>query len=300
MIKRLIVDKESEDTRLDVYLFQEDGEKSRSHYQKIIAEGMVLVNGKKTKSNYKVKTFDQVEVDHGEEKQGNLIKEDIELCILYEDEDILVVNKPQNMVVHPAPGSESGTLVNGLLNHCESLSTINGDNRPGIVHRIDKDTSGILVVAKNDYAHIKLSEQLRQHSMKRIYVALCEGVIKENSITIDKPIGRDKKNRLKKAIDSEGREAVTHVMVMETFDNYTLVQCRLETGRTHQIRVHMASIGHPIVGDPLYGFKKQKFKLQGQVLHAMVLGFIHPKTGEYMEFSSEIPEYFKELLRKIS
>ncbi|SHJ66789.1 ribosomal large subunit pseudouridine synthase D [Hathewaya proteolytica DSM 3090] len=300
MIKRLIVDKESEDTRLDVYLFQEDGEKSRSHYQKIIAEGMVLVNGKKTKSNYKVKTFDQVEVEHGEEKQGNLIKEDIELCILYEDEDILVVNKPQNMVVHPAPGSESGTLVNGLLNHCESLSTINGDNRPGIVHRIDKDTSGILVVAKNDYAHIKLSEQLRQHSMKRIYVALCEGVIKENSITIDKPIGRDKKNRLKKAIDSEGREAVTHVTVMETFDNYTLVQCRLETGRTHQIRVHMASIGHPIVGDPLYGFKKQKFKLEGQVLHAMVLGFIHPKTGEYMEFSSEIPEYFKELLRKIS
>lgn len=204
------------------------------------------------------------------------------------------------MVVHPAPGNYTGTLVNALLYHTKDLSDINEDNiRPGIVHRIDKDTSGILVVAKNNKSHIFLSEQLRGHSMKRVYIALCEGRIKEDNLTIDKPIGRNPKNRLKRAVVPLGKEAITHIKVLKRFKDNTLVECRLETGRTHQIRVHMSSISHPLVGDPLYGFKKQKFKLNGQVLHAYMLGFIHPTTKEYMEFKSPMPSYFEELLEKL-
>ena len=225
--------------------------------------------------------------------------EDIPLNIVYEDSDVIVVNKPQGMVVHPAPGNYSGTLVNGLLYHCKDLSTINGVIRPGIVHRIDKDTSGILVVAKNDNSHNFLSEQLRDHSMKREYYAVVEGRLKNDNGIIDKPLGRNKKDRLKMGIVEGGRRAVTHYEVLERYNNTTLIKCILETGRTHQIRVHMASIGHPLIGDPLYGFKKQKFKLEGQMLHAKVLGFIHPTTKEYMEFSSELPGYFQELIEKL-
>ena len=223
----------------------------------------------------------------------------IPIDIVYEDEDVIVVNKAQGMVVHPAPGNYNGTLVNALLYHCKDLSSINGVIRPGIVHRIDKDTSGILVIAKNDDAHNKLSEQLKDHSMKREYYALIEGRLKNNDGTIDKPLGRCKKDRLKIGIIEDGKRAVTHYEVVERYNGYTLVKCVLETGRTHQIRVHMASIGFPLVGDPLYGFKRQKFKLEGQVLHARTLGFIHPRTGEYMEFTSELPQYFCDLINKL-
>ena len=225
--------------------------------------------------------------------------ENIPLDILYEDKDVIVVNKPQGMVVHPAPGNYNGTLVNALLYHCNDLSSINGVIRPGIVHRIDKDTTGVLVVAKNDEAHNFLSDQLRDHSMKREYYALVEGRIKEDEGTIDKPLARSKKDRLKIGIVEGGRRAVTHYTVVERYKNTTLVKCVLETGRTHQIRVHMSSIGHPLVGDPLYGFKKSKYRQDGQMLHAKTLGFIHPRTKEYMEFSSELPLYFEKMLEKL-
>ena len=227
--------------------------------------------------------------------------EDIDLNIVYEDEDVIVLNKPQGVVVHPAPGNYSGTLVNGLLYHCKDLSGINGVIRPGIVHRIDKDTSGILVIAKNDDAHNHLAKQFKDHSIKREYYALVEGKFSKIEGTVDKPIVRNKKDRLKMAIVEDGKRAVTHYNVLEQYNNGTaLVKCTLETGRTHQIRVHMAYIGHPLVGDPLYNSnKKQKFKLQGQVLHAKTLGFIHPRSNEYIEFDSELPKYYLELLENI-
>ncbi len=225
--------------------------------------------------------------------------EDIDIEILYEDEYLVVVNKPQGMVVHPAAGHSSGTLVNALLSKCSNLSTINGVVRPGIVHRIDKDTSGVLVVAKNDMAHISLAEQIKKHTVNRIYVAIVEGRIKDDEGTINLPIGRHPVERKKMAVVQNGRNAVTHYKVLERYEKNTYIQAKLETGRTHQIRVHMAYIGHPLVGDPVYGFKKQRFKLNGQALHAKTLGFIHPATGEYMEFSAEPPLYFTELLNKL-
>lgn len=296
METRKLLFEENEDTRLDVFLKQYFKDKSRSHIQKLIEEKLVTVNGKIKKSNYKLKFNDEVSVILKEPVSLNIEPEEIPLDVLYEDRDVIVVNKPQGMVVHPAAGIKTGTLVNALLNYCSDLSGINGVTRPGIVHRIDKDTSGILVVAKNDNSHNKLAEQLKDHSMTREYIALAEGVLKEEKGTIDKPIARHPKDKIKMAVVLNGKRAVTHYSVIEKFKNNTLVKCVLETGRTHQIRVHMAYIGHPLVGDPVYGYKKQRFKLEGQLLHARKLGFIHPSTGKYIEFETEIPEYFKRII----
>ena len=293
------INEENKGIRIDKFITDIMEGKSRSYIQGMIEEGYVLVNNKKVKSNYKLKLNDVIKTTIKEPVELEVKKENIPIDILYEDSDVIVVNKPKGMVVHPAPGNYEGTLVNALLYHCKDLSSINGVIRPGIVHRIDKDTTGVLVVAKNDEAHVKLSEQLKDHSMKREYYALVEGRLKKDSGTIDKPLARSKRDRLKIAITEDGKRAVTHYSVIERFKNSTLVKCVLETGRTHQIRVHMSSIGYPLVGDPLYGFKKQKFKDDGQMLHAKVLGFIHPRTGEYMEFSSELPENYKKLLENL-
>ncbi|MCM8711020.1 RluA family pseudouridine synthase [Clostridium sp. SYSU_GA19001] len=294
--KEFIVENDLNEIRLDVYLSGKLQDKSRSFIQGLIEEGKVLVNNLSKKSNYKVKVNDKVKVVIPEPVSLDIEPENIPLDIMYEDSDVIVINKPQGMVVHPAPGINKGTLVNALMNHCTDLSGINGVTRPGIVHRIDKDTSGVLVVAKNDYAHNKLSQQLKDHSMRRIYIALVEGVIKREEGTIDAPLGRHPIERIKIAVVKDGRRAVTHYKVIERYKNNTLIECRLETGRTHQIRVHMSHIGHPLVGDPVYGYKKQRFNLNGQMLHARVLGFIHPTTGEYLEFTAEIPNYFEKVL----
>ena len=285
--------------RIDMYLNELYSEKSRSNIQGLIENGNVKVNDKCIKSNYKLKNNDVVEVNIPEPELLALEPENIPLDIVYEDSDIIVVNKPKSMVVHPAPGNYSKTLVNALLYHCKDLSSINGVIRPGIVHRIDKDTTGILVVAKNDEAHVFLSEQLKEHSMKREYYALVEGIISKDSGTIDRPLGRSKNNRLKVAIVEGGKRAVTHYEVIERFKSATLVKCILETGRTHQIRVHMASLGHPLVGDMTYGFKKSKYNSDGQLLHAKTLGFIHPRTKEYMEFTSELPKNYSDFLERL-
>lgn len=293
------IGEEFEGVRIDKYLSSIFKDKSRSFLQGIIEKGNVLVNDKEIKSNYKLKKSDIINISLPEAEVLKVEAEDIPLDIIYEDSDLIVVNKSKGMVVHPAPGNYNGTLVNALLYHCKDLSSINGIIRPGIVHRIDKDTTGVLVVAKNDDSHNFLSEQLKNHSMKREYYALVEGRLKNSNGTIDKPLARSKKDRLKIAIVEGGRHAVTHYEVVERFKNTTLVKCVLETGRTHQIRVHMASIGFPLVGDPLYGYKKPKFKIEGQMLHARTLGFIHPRTKEYMEFSSQLPVYYSELLENL-
>lgn len=294
-----VVDEKDQGTRIDKYLSEVFVNKSRSFIQGLIEKDSIKVNKKITKSNYKLKSFDEIEVIFNEPEVLKVDAEDIPLNILYEDKDVVIVNKEQGMVVHPAPGNYNGTLVNALLFHCKDLSSINGIIRPGIVHRIDKDTSGVLVIAKNDEAHNKLSEQLKDHSMKREYYALVEGRIKNDKGTIDKPLARNKKDRLKIGIVEDGKKAVTHYEVIERYNGYTLIKCILETGRTHQIRVHMASIGFPLIGDPLYGFKKQKFKLKGQMLHAKTLGFVHPTKNEYIEFTTELPKYFKEIIDKL-
>lgn len=295
----LIVEEKYEGLRIDKYLANIFQDKSRSFIQGLIEKENVKVNNKTPKSNYKLKKSDEIEIIMPEPEILKVEPENIPIDIIYEDEDVIIINKSQGMVVHPAPGNYNGTLVNALLYHCKDLSSINGVIRPGIVHRIDKDTSGILVIAKNDDSHNKLSYQLKEHSMKREYYALIEGRLKNDSGTIDKPLGRCKRDRLKMGIVEDGKRAVTHYEVIERYNGYTLIKCILETGRTHQIRVHMASIGFPLVGDPLYGFKRQKFKLEGQVLHAKTLGFIHPRTGEYMEFTSELPQYFSDLINKL-
>lgn len=294
-----IVDEKDRGERIDKYLAEIFVDKSRSFIQGLIEKDGIKVNNKTPKSNYKLRALDEIEVTFSEPEVLKVEAEEILINILYEDKDVVVVNKPQGMVVHPAPGNYNGTLVNALLYHCKDLSSINGIIRPGIVHRIDKDTSGVLVVAKNDEAHNKLSEQLKDHSMKREYYALVEGRLKNDKGIIDKPLARNKRDRLKIGIVEGGKRAVTHYEVLERFNGYTLIKCILETGRTHQIRVHMASIGFPLVGDPLYGFKKQRFKLKGQVLHAKTLGFVHPSKNEYMEFTTELPEYFQEIIEKL-
>lgn len=285
--------------RIDKYLSEVIENKSRSFIQGLIDNDNIKVNDKLIKSNYKLKLNDIIEVNLPEPLELEVKAEDIKLDIVHEDHDVIVVNKPQGMVVHPAPGNYTGTLVNALLYHCKDLSGINGVIRPGIVHRIDKDTSGILVVAKNDNSHNFLAAQLKDHSMKREYYALVEGRVKNDIGTINEKLGRDPKDRIKMAIVKEGREAITHYEVLENYDYTTLVKCNLETGRTHQIRVHMAHIGHPLVGDPVYGYKRSKFKLMGQMLHAKTLGFIHPTTKEFLEFSTELPSYFKNIIEKL-
>ncbi|WP_160678652.1 RluA family pseudouridine synthase [Clostridium sp. C8-1-8] len=285
--------------RIDKFLSEKIVDRSRSHIQNLIDNDAVLVNGKNIKSNYKLRENDVVTVNMPEPEELKVEPENIEIDIVYEDEDIIVVNKKQGMVVHPAPGNYNGTLVNALLYHCKDLSGINGVIRPGIVHRIDKDTSGIIVVAKNDLAHSKLTEQFKVHSIKREYYALTEGVFKSDSGVVDQPLARHPQDRIKMAIVKDGRRAVTHYEVLERYKSNTLVKCSLETGRTHQIRVHMAYLGHPLVGDPVYGYKKQKFKLEGQMLHAKTLGFVHPTKNEYVEFNSDLPDYFLEVLSKL-
>lgn len=288
--------------RIDRYLSEELEDRSRSYIQKLIKENHVTVNQKPVKANYRLSLGDRVEIDLPEAKEPDIKPEDIPLDILYEDKDIIIVNKPKQMVVHPAPGHYSQTLVNALMYHCGfELSGINGTMRPGIVHRIDMDTTGSLVACKNDMAHQSLSKQLKEHSIRRIYVAIVHGNIKEEDGTVNAPIGRYPTERKKMSIHSRnGREAITHYQVLERFGNYTYIQCELETGRTHQIRVHMASLGHPLLGDMVYGPKKCPFPhLQGQTLHARTLGIIHPRTGEYLEVNAPLPAYFIELLDKL-
>ena len=292
---------EEQQMRLDKYLSEQFPEQTRSYLQKLIKEGQILVNGKSVKSGYQLSKGDEVSVSIPEPKELDVEPQKMDLDIIYEDEDVILVNKPKGMVVHPAPGHMTDTLVNGLLYHCkDNLSGINGVVRPGIVHRIDRDTTGILIVCKNDMSHNSIAEQLKEHSINRRYRALVHGNIKEDQGTVEGPIGRHPVDRKKMAINERnGKPAVTHYTVLERFGNYTLIECKLETGRTHQIRVHMTSIGHPLVGDEVYGPVKSSFKLKGQCLHAMVLGFVHPRNGEYMEFSAELPAYFEELLRKL-
>lgn len=284
--------------RIDKALSLMDASWSRSQIGNWLDDERITVNGAMVKAKYKVKLGDVIEVTVPEVEDLEIIPEDLALEIVYEDADVLVVNKPRGMVVHPAPGHASGTLVNGLMHHCDDLSGINGVARPGIVHRIDKDTTGLLMVAKNDVAHVSLVNQLVAKTVTRKYTALVHGHIAHEKGTIEAPIGRDAKDRQKQAVIDKGKHAVTHFEVIERFGNFTLVECRLETGRTHQIRVHMNYIGYPLAGDPKYGPKKT-IDFPGQVLHAGVIGFIHPVTNEYLEFESALPEDFEQLLTEL-
>ena len=288
--------------RLDSFLAEKNtANYTRSFIGKMIEENLVLYNGKPSKASTKIKTGDKIELFEKEPEPLAVKGEEIPLEIVYEDDDLMVINKPRGMVVHPAPGHTSGTLVNAVLSHAgESLSSINGVLRPGIVHRIDKDTSGLILVCKNDFSHKALAKQLEEHSITRRYHAICSGRLKEEQGTVSAPIGRDEKNRKQQAINyKHGKEAITHYRLLENLQNASLLECRLETGRTHQIRVHMKSIGHPLLGDPLYGPKKNLYAIKGQALHAMVLGFVHPRSEEYMEFSADYPEDFQKLLNKL-
>lgn len=284
--------------RLDAWVSKKLTNFSRSYIQKLIEDGLVKVNASPAKSNYKVREGDEIHVIIPKPQPLDVVPEKIDISILYEDDDIIVVDKPKGMVVHPACGNYSGTLVNALLAHCgDRLSDINGIIRPGIVHRIDKDTSGVLVVAKNNNAHERLSARLKEHDIKRVYNAVVRGIIREDSGKIDAPIGRHPVDRKKMAVNlKNGRRAVTYFKVLERFENATFIEVTLETGRTHQIRVHMSYIGYPVLGDAVYGKKDTAFGLEGQALHARILGFIHPSTNEYMEFESSLPEYFTSLL----
>lgn len=291
----LIITEEHAGERLDTVLAGLVEDTSRTDIQNRVKSGHITVNGKTVKPNYKVKKDDRIELLERENVEADIVPENLNLDIVYEDDDVAVVNKDRGMVVHPAAGHASGTLVNGLMDQLDNLSGINGELRPGIVHRIDKDTSGLLMVAKNDVAHRHLVEQLVEKSVTRKYTALVHGVIPHNLGTIEAPIGRNPKERQDMAVVDEGKDAVTHFNVLERFDNFTLVECILETGRTHQIRVHMKYIGYPLAGDPKYGPRKT-LDVGGQLLHAGVLGFTHPKTGERMEFKKELPKYFTDVL----
>jgi 23S rRNA pseudouridine1911/1915/1917 synthase len=297
----LTVPEEASGLRLDKWLTSQIEDLTRTAVQNLVESGGVLVNGKTVAKNYKQKAGDVVEINIPKPVELNTESENIPLDIIYEDSSLLVVNKPKGMVVHPAPGNYSGTLVNALLYHCgDSLSGINGVIRPGIVHRIDKNTSGLLIVAKTDNAHKFLAEQIKVHSFTREYECIACGRFKETEGTVDAPIGRNPTDRKKMAINEQnGKRAVTHFKVLKRFRQFTYIECELETGRTHQIRVHMASLQHPLLGDSVYGPAKSPYKLQGQTLHAMTIGFIHPSTGGYMEFSAPLPAYFEELLHKL-
>lgn len=294
----IVIVSETENERIDVYISGRLEDISRSFVQNLIADGNITVNDKNIKSNYKVKLNDSIRIILPEPEILDVVAEDIPIEIVYEDGDLAVINKPQGMVVHPAPGHYSGTLVNGLMYHLKNLSSINGVMRPGIVHRLDMNTSGLMLVAKNDKSHNFLAKCLKEHSINRIYYALVEGNIKADSGVIDAPLGRSEKDRKKRTVTyKNSKNAVTNYWVIERFGKYTLIKCKLETGRTHQIRVHMKYIGHPVVGDDVYGSKANKFGLNGQLLHSKSVGFIHPSTGEYMEFESDLPDYFQKVLR---
>lgn len=291
---------EDADSRIDRYLAQQMPDQSRSFLQKLIREEQITVNGRPVKANYRLQPEDQVLVIVPDPQLPDILPENIPLDILYEDSDVLVINKPKGMVVHPAAGHYTNTVVNAVMYHCQgNLSGINGVMRPGIVHRIDRDTTGAIVICKNDQAHQSLAQQLKEHSITRSYRAIVWNNLKEDEGTVDRPIGRHPVDRKKMAVNEKnGKTAVTHYRVLERFGRFTYIECRLETGRTHQIRVHMASIGHPLLGDEVYGPSgKQPFRLQGQCLHAMTLGFRHPSTGEYVEFEAPLPEYFTQLLK---
>ena len=290
---------ELEDTRIDKCLSVLIDSLSRTYIQKMVKEGQVKVNGNPVKGSYRLKCDDLVAFPLPKAVEPNIEPEDIPLNILYEDSDLLIVNKPKGMVVHPAAGHYSGTMVNALLYHCKGqLSGINGVMRPGIVHRIDMNTTGSVIVCKNDKAHQSIAAQLKEHSVTRRYHAICVGVLKEDTGVIDRPIGRHPTERKKMAVDVRGgKRAVTHYRVLKRFEKYTYIECELETGRTHQIRVHMAALGHPLLGDEVYGPKKSSHRLEGQTLHAKTLGFVHPATGEYLEVDAPLPEYFQHLLK---
>ena len=299
-MKEYIVDLNESGKRLDSYIATIDENITRTHAQKLIEDGNILVNGKKAKVSYKTQENDKILVEIPEPKQIELKAQDIPIEIIYEDNDIIVVNKPKGMVVHPANGNPDGTLVNAIMAICkDSLSGIGGEIRPGIVHRIDKDTSGLLIVAKNDNAHVKMSEQIKNHEVKKTYIALVRGVFKENEATIDMPIGRSMSDRKKMAVTKNGKNAITHIKVLTRFDKYTLLQVNIETGRTHQIRVHLSQIGYPIVGDYTYSNGKNEFNVIGQCLHAQKLEFYHPITQKYMCLESELPQYFKDILEQL-
>lgn len=295
----IIAEESDINKRIDVFLSKNLESFSRSYIQDLIKKGKATIGGKTIKANYRLREGDIVALAIPKPEPLEILPENIPLDIVYEDNDVILVNKPKGMVVHPAAGHYSGTLVNALLYHCkDNLSGINGVLRPGIVHRIDMDTTGIIIVCKNDNAHQHIAKQLAEHSITRKYVAIVSGNIKEDEGVVDAAIARSKNDRKKMTVDKDGKRAVTHFKVLERSNNYTYIECVLETGRTHQIRVHMSYLHHPLLGDEVYSNKKENTKLKGQCLHAKVLGFIHPSTNEYMEFEAPLPEYFKEILMK--
>lgn len=292
---------EDEDERIDKWISNTLEDLSRSYIQKLIKDNLVFVNGKPQKASYHIKADDDIRFQIPEAVMPSIQAEDIPISILYEDDDVLIVDKPKGMVVHPAPGHYSGTLVNAVMFYCKDrLSGINGVMRPGIVHRIDRDTTGSLIICKNDNAHNSIAAQLKEHSITRKYRAIVHGRINDEEGCINAPIGRDNKDRKKMAVNEQnGKPAVTHYKVLKAYKEYTYIECQLETGRTHQIRVHMTSIGHPLLGDTVYGNRKSNFHTEGQTLHAMTIGFIHPSTGEYLEISAPLPEYFEKILKNL-
>lgn len=299
-MKELVVKDNNQKKRLDSYIVEELEDLSRTTVKRLIDEEKILVNGKKQKSSYKPEIGDVISIDMPEAREIKLEAQNIPVPVIYEDNDIIVVNKPKGMVVHPANGNPDGTLVNAILAMCKnSLSGIGGEIRPGIVHRLDKDTSGLLIVAKNDTAHIKMSKQIQDRKVTKKYIALVKGVIAENEATIDLPIARSTKDRKKMGVDPNGKNAITHFKVLKRYDKYTLLELKIDTGRTHQIRVHMSYIGHPIVGDSVYSNGKNEFDIEGQMLHARYLEFKHPITGEELKLEAPIPEYFESILKKL-
>lgn len=295
-----IVKQEEQGKRLDTYVANQKNELTRTAVQRLVEQEKILVNGKKQKVAYKVIEGDIVTVEESEAKPIELKAQEIPLDIIYEDKDIIVVNKPKGMVVHPANGNPDGTLVNAIMAICkDSLSGIGGEIRPGIVHRLDKDTSGLLIVAKNDKAHVNMSEQIKNHEVKKTYIALVRGIVKENEATIDIPIGRSRSDRKKMAVDKNGRNAITHIKVLKRYDKYTLLEINIETGRTHQIRVHLSHIGYPIIGDYTYSNGKNEFGVVGQCLHAKCLEFKHPVTGKEMKLEAPLPDYFENILKNL-
>lgn len=300
-MEKYIVKQEEQGKRLDVYLTNKSSETTRTTAQRLIEQENVLVNGKKQKVAYKVLEGDVVTLKKVEAKQIELKAQDIPIEIIYEDKDIIVVNKPKGMVVHPANGNPDGTLVNAIMSICkDSLSGIGGEIRPGIVHRLDKDTSGLLIVAKNDKAHVNMSEQIKNHEVKKTYIALVRGIVKENEATIDMPIGRSTSDRKKMAVVKNGRNAITHIKVLKRYDKYTLLEINIETGRTHQIRVHLSHIGYPVIGDYIYSNGKNEFGIIGQCLHAKSLEFKHPVTGNEMKLEAPLPDYFDKVLKELN